>query len=186
DGGGQRALLGEEDEVDADGEQQIRSRAGQHHGETLPERFFVEGAAALGGGDLVGGVLAEELDETAERHQRNAVFGVPAAEAQQARPETQREPPPLHATEFRDREVTHFVHEHQGPDQEHEIPRLHHVVHGERLTEEPLRPYCFRPNGSKPNFCPPTLASYMRPPLVAVKTATPFWNLASADAPPLS
>src|SRR5262245_53733455 len=40
--------------------------------------------------------------------------------------------------------------------------------------------------GAKLNFCPPTLASYIRPPLAAVNTATPFWNLALADAPDLS
>lgn len=41
----------------------------------------------------------------------------------------------------------------------------------------------FFANGSKPNFWPPTLASNMRPPLPVVKTATPFWYLAFADAP---
>ena len=40
----------------------------------------------------------------------------------------------------------------------------------------------FFPNGSKANFCPPTLASAMRPPLPVVKTATPFSYLALADA----
>ncbi len=29
--------------------------------------------------------------------------------------------------------------------------------------------------GSKSNFCPPILASYMRPPLAMVNTITPFW-----------
>lgn len=43
--------------------------------------------------------------------------------------------------------------------------------------------YFFFANGSKPNFWPPTLASNMRPPLPVVKTATPFWYLAFADAP---
>jgi hypothetical protein len=33
----------------------------------------------------------------------------------------------------------------------------------------------FFPNGSKLNFCPPTLASAIRPPLPVVKTTTPFW-----------
>jgi len=34
--------------------------------------------------------------------------------------------------------------------------------------------YCFLSKGSYLNFWPPTLASYMRPPLATVKTATPF------------
>ncbi len=33
------------------------------------------------------------------------------------------------------------------------------------------------------NFCPPTVASYIRPPLACVNIATPALKLASADAP---
>src|ERR1700687_1873951 len=53
---------------------------------------------------------------------------------------------------------------------------------GPSRIAQPLTAYFF-PNGSKPNFWPPTLASNMRPPLPVVKTATPFWYLAFVDAP---
>lgn len=41
-------------------------------------------------------------------------------------------------------------------------------------------------NGSKLNFWPATFTSAIKPPFVALKTATPFWNSAWADAPDLS
>jgi hypothetical protein len=56
-----------------------------------------------------------------------------------------------------------------------------HRVGPSRIAQ-PLTAYFF-PNGSKPNFWPPTLASNMRPPLPVVKTATPFWYLTFVDAP---
>jgi hypothetical protein len=41
-------------------------------------------------------------------------------------------------------------------------------------------------SASKVNFCPPTAASYMRPPFCMVKTITPSTYLAFADAPVLT
>jgi hypothetical protein len=54
-----------------------------------------------------------------------------------------------------------------------------------RGEEQPAAAPDFPPCGWKPNFCPPTLASRMRPPFARVNTATPFWYFALAAAPDL-
>src|SRR4029450_7075338 len=62
-------------------------------------------------------------------------------------------------------------------------PRLPTRTEDEAFQIAQLLVAYFFPNASKLNFWPPTLASNMRPPLPVVKTATPFWYLAFADAP---
>src|SRR5262249_53071975 len=127
-----RALLAEENEVDADGKQKIRCRPCQHHDESLPQRFFVKGAPAVGGRYFVLGIFAQQLDEAAEGDQRNAVFGVAPAKAHKARRESQREAKDSYAAQLGHAEMPELVNEHERSDEKNEIPRLRPVMHARR------------------------------------------------------
>src|SRR5262249_11227608 len=119
----------EEDEVDPDRKQQVEAGPGQHHQKALPQRLVEKSAPAVGGRHLVGRVLAQELDESAEWDRGDAVVGGAYTQAEKARAQAERKAQHLDPTELGDHEMPQLVNEHEPAQEQEEIARLRQIMH---------------------------------------------------------
>ena len=130
----QRALPGVVHEVDQQRQQQIERRPGDDDRVALPQWLVGQRALALAidGRDRVAGILAQQAHVAAERHQRQAVLGLAARDAKQARPEADREAHHAHVEQLGEHEVPELVHQDQHAEQRHDRRRPEEQAHRAR------------------------------------------------------
>ena len=126
-GRGQELLDLEEDRrVERDREEEVHRRPREDDDDPLPERLRLEGAVPVLGQDRLALLaLLEHLHEAAEGQEAHAVLGLLAADAQDLRPEADREGEHLHAEDLREGEVPRLVDEDEGADEDDEVQKVH-------------------------------------------------------------
>src|SRR5262249_21557921 len=131
-------LRGEKHEVDGDWKEQVERGAREHHREPLPERLFVKSATPIAVGDLVLGILPEQLYIASEGDRGQAKLGLAFAKRQQASSESQREALHLHPAQLRHQEVAELVHQHERAQKQDEVACLREVVHLRKDSREAI------------------------------------------------
>jgi hypothetical protein len=118
--------LEEHRRVERDREEQIHRRPREDDDDALPERLRLEGSVPFLRQDRLALLaLLEHLHEAAEGQQAHAVLGLLAADAQDLRPEADREREHLDAEDLREGEVPRLVDEDERADEDDEVKKVH-------------------------------------------------------------
>jgi hypothetical protein len=108
-----------------DREEHVHRRPGHDDDHALVERLRFEGALAILRQDRLLPVLLEHLHEAAEGEDADAVLRLPAANADDLRPEADREGEDLHPEDLRAHEVPELVHEDEHGAEQGEVEEIH-------------------------------------------------------------
>src|SRR5205823_3240102 len=107
-------------EIENEGEQEIGCRAGERDRRLLPRRLLEKPAPAILRRKLLEGIVARELDVSAQRQERDAVLRLAPLHAEEARTEADREPQRLHTKPLADEEMPELVEEDDDADEDRE------------------------------------------------------------------
>ena len=105
----------------------------------MPQRLRRQRARPVDGRDRIAGVLAEQTHVPAERDRRQPVFGLAEGDADDARPEAEREAQHLHVKQLREHEVPQLVHQDEHAQQHDRGRGDADRAHARSLTREASR-----------------------------------------------